>query len=225
MARVAHVSQHPTPRYPPAADKDGAAGPDVETYLGVLDETVAAVERLDIPWAIIGGIASAVLGRPRWTEGDDIDLFVRPQDAPAVLRELEREGFQEQEVDLHWLLKGTKHGIVVDIIFRSEGDLYLDEEMISRLRTGEFQGRRLSLAAPEDLIVMKVIAHSEETPRYWHDALGIIANSGVDWDYLIRRARQAGARRVLSLLLYAQSNDLVVPDHVIEQLFDVVRPA
>jgi predicted nucleotidyltransferase len=198
---------------------------DVETYLGVLDDAVAAVKRLDVPWAVIGGIASAVLGRPRWTKGDDIDLFVRPQDARAVLAELEKDGFEEEEVDLHWLLKGAKKGIVIDIIFRSEGDLYLDEEMISRLRTGEFQGRQLNLASPEDLIVMKVIAHSEETPRYWHDALGIVANSGLDWDYLMRRARQAGARRVLSLLLYAQSNDLVVPDKVIDELFQVVRAA
>jgi hypothetical protein len=41
----------------------------------------------------------------------------------------------------------------------------------------------------------------------------------------MRRARQAGARRVLSLLVYAQSNDLVVPDRVIDDLFEMVRVA
>ena len=35
-------------------------------------------------------------------------------------------------------------------------------------------------------------------------------------------ARQFGARRVLALLVYAQSNDLVVPNRVIEQLFEEI---
>ena len=36
------------------------------------------------------------------------------------------------------------------------------------------------------------------------------------------RARQVGARRVLALLVYAQSNDLVVPNRVVEQLFEEI---
>lgn len=170
------------PRYPPDGAGKELTDPDmdVQRYLGVLDETVAAVERLGVPWAIIGGIASAVVGRPRWTKGDDIDVFVRPQDARSLVEELEKDGFKEQEIDLQWLLKAAKDDVVVDVIFRSEGDLYLDDEMIARIRTGEFQGRRLNLASPEDLIVMKVLAHSEETPRYWHDALGIVAHAELD---------------------------------------------
>jgi hypothetical protein len=41
----------------------------------------------------------------------------------------------------------------------------------------------------------------------------------------VRRARQAGPRRVLSLLLYAESNDLAVPAEAIESLFAAVHPA
>jgi hypothetical protein len=40
---------------------------------------------------------------------------------------------------------------------------------------------------------MKALAHLEEAPRYWHDALGIIAASELDWDYLVRRARAAAS--------------------------------
>ena len=54
-------------------------------------------------------------------------------------------------------------------------------------------------------------------PRHWHDALGIIASCELDWDYLLERG-QHGARRVLSLLVYAQSDDLVVPDRAIREL-------
>jgi hypothetical protein len=63
------------------------------------------------------------------------------------------------------------------------------------------------------------VIHDEQTPRHWGDALGVIADSELDWDYLARRARK-GARRVLALLLYAQSNDLVVTDETVRALFD-----
>jgi hypothetical protein len=52
--------------------------------------------------------------------------------------------------------------------------------------------------------------------------LAVVARCQLDWDYLVRRARRHGARRVLSLLLYAQSNDLVVPNGPIRALFDDV---
>jgi hypothetical protein len=65
---------------------------------------------------------------------------------------------------------------------------------------------------------MKAVVHDEEGPRHWHDALGIIMGTNLDWDYLERRASRA-PRRVLSLLLYAHSIDLSVPNGVIRRLF------
>ena len=104
--------------------------------------------------------------------------------------------------------------VTVDVIGRSTPDIMLDDEMLDRAVTREYYGRRLTLVPPEDLIVMKALAASEDTPRYWYDALGVIGHTDLDYDYLIRRARASGSRRVLSLLLYAWSNDLVVPNRV-----------
>ena len=41
----------------------------------------------------------------------------------------------------------------------------------------------------------------------------------MDWDYLIKRSQRA-RRRLLSLLLYAQSIDIDVPNRVIRTLFE-----
>jgi hypothetical protein len=113
--------------------------------------------------------------------------------------------------------------VLVDVIFRSTRDILMDDEMIRRALLLDFRGRTLPIAPPEDVLVMKAIASGEDTPRYWYDALAITANSSeLDWDYLLRRARQHGARRVLSLLLYAQSNDQVVPSWAVEELFDAI---
>jgi hypothetical protein len=100
-----------------------------------------------------------------------------------------------------------------------------DLNEIERIGTEEFQGHKVRLVSPEDLLVMKVVAHGEETFNYWHDALGLVARGELDWEYLVWRARRHGPRRVLSLLLYAQSVDLVVPSKVIEELYDTIHEA
>jgi hypothetical protein len=87
------------------------------------------------------------------------------------------------------------------------------------------EGRRLPCVAPEDLIVMKAIATTEDTARYWFDALGLLGRPDLDWTYLVRRAKQHGARRVAALLFFAQSMDLLVAEEVVDELIDAVRPA
>ena len=169
---------------------------------------------------MIGGVASSVWGRPRWTQ--DIDIMVRPVDARHALDALERSGFATEETFGHWLYKGVKDDVIVDVLFQSSGGIYLDEEMLDRCQTRELHEIKLPLAAPEDIVVMKSVAHEEATPRYWHDALSIIARVDMDWDYLLRRAR-VRAKRILALLLYAQSNDLVVPDRVVRELLDTIQ--
>jgi len=199
---------------------------DEETFLSVLDQATAAVERLGVPYGLIGGIASAVEGRPRWTvRGEDVDLFVRHKDARRVLEALAAAGFETEETNQNWIYKAVKDGVLVDIIFRSTGDIYLDDEMASRIREGEFRERMVKLIPPEDVLLMKAVAHGEETPQYWHDALSLVARADLDWGYLVRRARQHGARRVLSLLIYAQSNDVVVPGDVVDELYRVTQSA
>lgn len=190
-----------------------------EQFLGVLDEAVAAIERNDVPYVFIGSIPTVVHGKPRWAEGEeDIDFFVKREDARRALEGLAASGFATQETYPQWLYKGKKDGVVVDCIFRSSGDVYLDDEMLERAVIADFKGRKVRLAPPEDMALMKALAHSRDTPTYWHDAVGILSQSDIDWDYLVRRALKHGARRMLSLLVYAESNDLVVPDGVIEKL-------
>jgi hypothetical protein len=208
-----------------AAEAELASGPaegfaaEEGLLLAVFEDTVAALEETGLPYVLMGGVASATVGRPRVTR--DIDVFVRPADARFLLEVLAKRGYDTDERYPHWLFKAWKQGILVDVIFRSAGDIYLDDEMWDRSTIGEYKGRRFRLIPPEDLLVIKAIVHDEHMPRHWHDALGIVAGDNLDWDYLLRRARH-GARRVLSLLLYAQSNDLLVPAHVLRQLFAMI---
>ncbi|HSJ50037.1 MAG TPA: nucleotidyltransferase [Actinomycetota bacterium] len=189
-----------------------------DALLIVLDETMQALHDAGIPFLLIGGIGSAVFGRDRGTE--DIDLFVRPENAPKVLEVLSERGFRTKVEYPHWLSKGFKHGVLVDVISRSSGDILLDEQMLARARSVRFRGRTVPVASPEDLVVMKAVAANEDTPRYWYDAVAIVAHTELDWGYLVERARRHGVRRILSLLLFADSLDLVVPRAPIEALYE-----
>src|SRR5829696_2752182 len=193
---------------------------DEGRFLTVLGEATAALEAKDIPYLIMGGISSASLGRPRGT--NDIDLFIQPENARLTLEVLEGAGFTTEETDPRWLFKGFKDDILVDVIFRSTGDIYLDEEMMAHARVVDVRGCAVRIIAPEDLLIIKALTAAEHMPHHWHDALGVITGSELDWDYLVSRARRHGARRVLSLLLYAQSNDLGVPIKPVRALFDSI---
>ncbi len=70
-------------------------------------------------YVLIGGIASAALGRPRITR--DIDVFLQPEDIARAVRALEQEGFETKEPELVWLYKASRRSVPVDVIFKSEG--------------------------------------------------------------------------------------------------------
>jgi predicted nucleotidyltransferase len=201
---------------------DGGQAPEREAVSSVLAAAIGAVERAKIPFLVMGGLVVATFARPRTT--DDIDLFVQPEHARDTLDALEAAGFETEETDPMWLYKAWRDGVLVDVIFRSAGEVYLDEEMLARATRQDCRGTPAPMLSAEDLLVIKAVAATERGSHHWYDALGIIARTPLDWAYVVERARQAGPRRVLSLLLYAESNDMAVPSDVVEGLFAIVHP-
>ena len=195
---------------------------DEGAFLDVVEDVQRRLDEAGIRNALMGGLASAAMGRPRWTK--DVDVFLRGEDADRALEALNDAGYDTQATNPHWIYKAKRDGVLVDLIFRAKGDIYLDEDMAARLIDATFRGRRVRVIPPEDLVVIKAIIHDEETPRHWFDALGVITSSEIDWEYLLRRA-QSGPRRILALLAYAQSIDIVVPDAVIVELVGMVYQA
>jgi hypothetical protein len=188
----------------------------------VLAESVEIVEGEDIPYLLGGSLASRCWGRPA-PEGD-VDMVVGPTDAQRLLKALERAGFDTAKPEPEWLYKAKKSGITVDVIFEMEGDLYMDDDMVARGSVEDVDGTRARVMGPEDFIVSQAMSTKEDTSDYWYNALGVLAKTDVDWDYLVDRA-SSGPRRVLSILLYAQSNDLPVPDSAIQRLIQLLYPA
>ena len=191
-----------------------------EAFVEVLAQAVGALEEAGVAYLVIGGVAGAVYGQP--LRPTDIDVFVRPHQAAPALAALRAAGFATHETAPHWLFKAYRRGVVIDVIFCSSGDIYLDDEMFERAEVRSFRGVRLRLISPEDLVVLKALAHSEPTSRYWFDAVDVLRRSAIDWEYLFRRARH-GPRRLLSLMAYAQSAGIEVPVDVLRRLRTLIE--
>jgi predicted nucleotidyltransferase len=191
----------------------------------VLRDATAALTDAGIAHVVFGSIALRALGRTRERaeDGEDVDLFIRPPDAPAARRALVGAGFDVEETDPSRLNRAARGHVAVDLVFRSAGDLHLDREMRDRAVPTAVDGVVVPLIPPEDYAVMKAVLYEEHRPYEWFDALSLITRPDLDWGYLVRRAVRHGAQRVLSLLLYARSSGVAIPDNAVAELTRAVE--
>jgi Uncharacterised nucleotidyltransferase/BON domain len=181
----------------------------------VLVRAVEEFDRAGVDHALMGGLASAAIGRDRHTH--DVDVFIAPQDRERALDLLAGAGFRTERTDPEWLYKAFWDDVMVDLIFVSKGGIVLDDEVRRHRRHVEVQGRQVLALSPEDLLVIKALANAEHVPRHWYDALAILADVPLDWPYLVRRARPYSGR-VSSLLLYAAADGIPVPAEPLREL-------
>lgn len=193
-----------------------------DTIDQVVAEAIVAVEAGGVPYLLMGGASAQTFARPRRT--DDLDIFVRPDDARQILDVLGAAGFTTEETDPSWLYKARRRGVLVDVIFRSSGGIYLDDEMLARGHRHDYRGASALIMSPEDLLVIKAMASTEETPHHWYDALALIGRRELDWGYVAERSR-VGPRRVLALLLFAESIGLAVPPEIVSALYRRTHPS
>lgn len=113
---------------------------------------------------IIGGIASGLIGRPRSTVDLDAMFLASIKDAPKIL-ELAGEVGIEPRIDnvtefakksRVLLLRHTKSGVNIDI---SLGILPFEEEVVKRGVRHDAGVLTIRLPTPEDLIILKAVAH------------------------------------------------------------------
>ncbi len=154
------------------------AAPDV---LEPLAAPLAAIQRLieqfDNRGVIIGGVAASLLGRPRLTADADALLLLSVNDIPRLLELAGAVGLQPRLANAVefarrnrvLLLQHVATGIGVDI---SLGLLPFEVETVERSVEHQVGAVRLRLPTPEDLIILKAIAHR---PKDMLDIEAVIA--------------------------------------------------
>jgi hypothetical protein len=122
------------------------------------------LERFDNRGVIIGGVAASVLGTPRLTADVDVVLLLSVSRLPELLDVAAELGLVPRITNAEQfarrnrvvLLRHSESGISVDI---SLGMLPFEEEVVARSRLQQIGDLRLRLPTPEDLIILKAVAH------------------------------------------------------------------
>ena len=199
-----------------------SAQDDPEVWSATLKDAAHLLDEDGISYVAIGSIATTAMGYDEICS--DVDLLVRTSDADRALKAFERRGYRTERTEPEWLYKAVKDQVLVDLIFRvgDMNQIRADDEMLARAVETEVHGQPVRVVAPEDFLVMQAISNKIEASDYWFKGLKAAACDGLDWDYLLKRAKVA-PERVLSLLVYARSdgND-AIPQKVLDELFAVV---
>jgi hypothetical protein len=77
-------------------------------------ETLMQLNRCRVPYVVSGAFALQV-HTGIWRATKDLDLFLTPEDVPAALRCLRKNGFRCEVKDPVWLHKAHRHGFFIDL--------------------------------------------------------------------------------------------------------------
>jgi len=132
--------------------------------LAALRDLVAWFQDAPTPGTVIGGVAASLLGRPRVTRDIDALVVLDESEWDAFLTKGAGFGFVPRLANAltfaHQarvlLVRHEASGIDIDIAF---GALPFEEEAVARAVWHDVGGVRIPLPLPEDLLIMKAVAH------------------------------------------------------------------
>lgn len=166
---------------------------ELAPLISALADLVKWFEAAGVPGVVIGGVAASLLGRPRLTH--DVDALV-VADETRWQELVERGvpfGFHPRLTDALafaararvLLMRHVPSGVDVDVTF---GALRFEEEAVAHRTVVMVAGVALPLPTPEDLIIMKAVAHR---PRDLSDIEAIFdAHPGLDVERVRRWVRE-----------------------------------
>lgn len=138
--------------------------------MNLYDEFFALIpylNRLGVRYAVIGGIAMAFHGRPRFTR--DIDVLIHPDDIELVRMAFQRLDYRETaaprtirntNLTLHRFLKTAgEDELMVDILLANTPE---DQEVIARAVQTEAKVGPVRVADRTDLIRLKAARNSDQ---------------------------------------------------------------
>ncbi len=174
-----------------------------------LRDLVSLFERQGTPYAVMGGIAVRIYAIPRPTFDVDVTLAIPRDRLPELYASLEELGLSVPEAYQSGWVDSVAGMPLVKARLYLEGrgvdvDLFLAEseyqrELLARRRQAEVEGFWAWFVSPEDLVLLKLVAHR---PRDLADIGDILFVQGqLDEGYLRRWAAELGVLEGLERVL------------------------
>jgi Nucleotidyl transferase AbiEii toxin, Type IV TA system len=164
----------------------------------VLAMIAAIFDSSGLGYALIGGHAINAWLEPRFTADIDVTVAANPAALARARAGLEAAGYRVN------VEHGAEQASGPDFVrfVRAADDPPIElqaakTELQHRLITRARRDEAIAIATPEDLIVLKLIAHR---PKDLADLAGLLALPAVDWDYVEQRAREWAVDDRLAIL-------------------------
>ena len=178
----------------------------------VLRYAIEVLERLEIPYMVVGSLASGAYGDPRFTQ--DIDIVVDLSDSQVGLL---CTAFPTDQfyVSLEAAMQAAKvPGSQFNVIHPESGnkidfmiarqDAWGREQISRRWQIRLLPDRQAYAARAEDIILSKMLYYEEGgSDKHLRDIAGMLKLSGhlVDREYVLRWASQLGVEHVWAAIL------------------------
>jgi hypothetical protein len=143
--------------------------------------------------SLLGGGFGLAAYTGRWRNTKDMDLYIHPEDGPAMIKVLNEAGFADYyetlPYDRGWIYRSTRDGVIVDIIWSmANRRAQVDDLWFKRARTVRLRDEKISLVSAEELLWCKLYVFQRDHCD-WTDVINLMYATGptLDWDYLVNR--------------------------------------
>jgi len=160
----------------------------LKTYRGVLEEATSR----RIPFAVGGSAALALyckIVRPI----KDLDLYIKPEHAPAMIDVVKQIGlrdyYDQLPYDRGWIYRASSDDVIVDVIWQmANRRTQVDDEWLTHGQEIQIAGQTARLMPLEELIWSKIYVLQRDRSD-WPDILNIIDMTAdqIDWRRLVSR--------------------------------------
>lgn len=137
----------------------------IEPFLEPLESLQRLLSRFNERGVIIGGAAVSILGKARYTEDIDAMFLLSIKDIPQLLKAASEEGIEPRIDNAAEFARISRVVLLKHVISNTNIDLSLgvlpfEQEMVERSVVHQVDAAlQLRLPTPEDLIILKAIAH------------------------------------------------------------------
>lgn len=170
----------------------------------LLKRTVAALDRLGVPFMLTGSLVSSIQGEPRSTHDIDVVVDLRFSQIDELLKEFPAPDFYLSRTAIEQAIQRRSMFNLLDVREGDKVDFWLltpdefDQSRFARRAPIDFEGVMLRISSPEDTILMKLrwSRDAGASQRHYDDALRVykVQRGTLDADYIEEWVHRLGLR-------------------------------
>lgn len=181
----------------------------MRTFKEMVLDLVSVLEKMNMDYAIIGGVAVSVWGNPRTTRDLDVIMVLKSEQLSMFLKELQEKGFSITREDIENALKERTHFTIFDTHSEYHVDakgVYNEVDALTMKNrcSIRYEGHEMCVASAEDTVAHKLLFGGHQDSA---DAESILVRQpAIDGEYLRELCEIMGVSEELEAMMRKVEN-------------------